>query len=61
MSAAVLFASFNNFDSLIYYVERGQKQSYSAVFPCCDVDSGSHSVAPCTFRMEEQIALYKTH
>ena len=62
MSALTLCAQFINYDPLIYYhVEPGQKQSYSAVFSCCDVDSGRHSHAPCTFLMEEQVAVYKTH
>ena len=36
-----------------YCVERGQKQSYSAVIPSCDVNFGRHSHADYTFLMED--------
>ena len=63
MSSATLSASFINscYDFLIIsLLNLAQKQSYSAIFPCCDVNSGRHSNAPPrTVFMEKQVALYK--
>ena len=61
MSAVSFCVKFFNYDSLIItMLNRAKKQSYSAIFPCCDVDSGRHSHAPCTFLMEEQVDSYNT-
>ena len=55
MSAASFCVYLFNFDSLIINMLNGPKQRYSAIFPCCDVDFGRHSHAPCTCLMEEQV------
>ena len=61
MSALTLCAQFINYDPLIITMLNGAKKCYSAAFPCCDVDSGRHGHASCTFLIEEQVDSYKTH
>ena len=57
MSALTLCIYFIHYDPLfITLFKNSLFKSYSAIFPCYDVDTGSHSNAPCTFLMVEQVA-----
>ena len=60
MSAASFCVELFNYDSLIITLLNRENQSYSAIFPCCDVDFGRHSQALCTFLMAEQFDSYNT-
>ena len=60
MSAASFCVELFNNDFLIITMLNGAKNSHSAIFPCCDVDSRRHSHAPCTFLMAEQVDSYNT-
>ena len=62
MSALIFCSSFHTYNPLIITIlNRAKKQSYSVVNSRCDVGSGRHSHAPCTFLMEGKIALNKSH